>query len=106
LSGVEPPALKLPVPVALVLASAGQRLPALGMPTAAEVRASSLNWAFVSAKARRELGWHTAPHEDCLEETIAWYRRRDGRSLARPGARQPLPLRVAAGVLRQSRLVH
>ena len=40
------------------------------------------NWAFSSARARRELHWKTSPHEDCLEETIAWYREREGSSLA------------------------
>ena len=104
LSGVEPPALKLPLPVALAMANAAQRVSGLGMPTPAEVRASSLNWAFVSAKAMRELNWRPSPHEDCLEETIAWYRQREGGRLPPPGTRQPLPFRVAAGVLRQARL--
>jgi dihydroflavonol-4-reductase len=102
LSGVEPPAVKLPLPVALALSTLAQRLPRVSVPTPAEVRASSLNWAFVSTKARRELGWRQSPHEDCLEETIAWYREREGRSLARPGARQPLALRAAAGALRRA----
>lgn len=105
LSGIEPPSLKLPLPVALSLAGAAQRFPSLGMPTPAEVRASSLNWAFASNKARRELGWRPAPHEDCLEETIAWYRHRDRGRLAPPGSRQPLPLRGAAGMMRLSRMV-
>ncbi len=56
------------------------------MPTPAEVRASSLNWAFANRKAKRELGWSTSPHEDCLEETIAFYRERD-RAPSRPPAR-------------------
>lgn len=104
LSGVEPPPLKLPISVALTLAGAARRMPGLAMPTAAEVRASSLNWAFVNAKAKRELGWRTAPHEDCLEETIAWYRERDRGSVAEVGSRQPLPLRIAATLLRQARI--
>jgi dihydroflavonol-4-reductase len=104
LSGVEPPALKLPLPVAVALAAAGQRVPAgaaRAMPRPDEVRASSLNWAFVNQKAKRELGWKTSPHEDCLEATIAWYRERDRDKLAPAGARQPLGLRIAAGVLRR-----
>ncbi len=102
LSGVEPPALKLPLPVALALSTVAQQVPGVAAPTPAEVRASSLNWAFVSTKAKRELGWQPSPHEDCLEETIAWYRERDGARLAPPGSRQPLPLRAAAGVLRRA----
>jgi dihydroflavonol-4-reductase len=101
LSGVEPPAVKLPLPVALALASAGQNLSPAGMPTPTEVRASALRWAFVNTKAKRELGWRTSPHEDCLEETIGWYRERDRAALAPPGARQPLALRVAGDVLRR-----
>ena len=101
LSGVEPPAVKLPLPVALALTSAGRRISPGGMPTPSEVRASALRWAFVNTKAKRELGWRTSPHEDCLEETIAWYRERDRAALAPPGARQPLPLRVTGEVLRR-----
>lgn len=101
LSGVEPPAVKLPLRVALALAVAGERLPWLSAPRPVEVRAASLNWAFVSTRAKRELGWSTSPHEDALEETIAWYRERDGTRVALPGSRQPLPLRVVGGVVRR-----
>ena len=99
LSGVEPPVMKLPLPVALALASVAQRA-GLGMPSPAEVRASSLNWGFVNRKAKRELGWNTSPHEDCLEETVAWYREREGGRLAAPGSRQPSLLRAASSVTR------
>jgi dihydroflavonol-4-reductase len=108
LSGIEPPAVKLPLAVALGLASAAERLPAqavrpvLAFPSRVEIRAASLNWAFRNAKAKRELGWRTSPHEDCLEATIAWYRERDGAKLSPPGARQPLGLRVVAGALRRA----
>lgn len=100
LSGVAPPALKLPLPVALTLAEAAGRVPGITLPTASEVRAASLNWAFSSAKARNELGWKPSPHEDCLVETIDWYRERYAKQLAPPGSHQPLPLRLAAGILR------
>jgi dihydroflavonol-4-reductase len=101
LSGIEPPAVKLPVHVALAFATAAQYAPGPPMPTPVEIRAASLNWAFASDKAHRELGWRTSPHEDALEETIAWYRDRDSAQLATPGSRQPLPLRMAGGVLRR-----
>jgi dihydroflavonol-4-reductase len=104
LSGVEPPAVKLPLAVALALAGAAEQLPGPKMPSPVEVRAASLQWAFVNTKARRELGWRTSPHEDCLEETIAWYRERDGQRLAAPGSRQPLALRVAGGIIRRAGL--
>jgi dihydroflavonol-4-reductase len=101
LSGVAPPALKLPVAAAMTLAAAAQRLGQTNLPTPVEVRAASLNWSFSSRKAKRELGWTTSPHEDCLEETIEYYRRRDGDALAAPGSVQPLALRVAGDVLRR-----
>jgi dihydroflavonol-4-reductase len=101
LSGVEPPPIKLPVPIALALARAAQRVPGLAVPAPDEIRAASLNWAFVNTKAKRELGWQTSPHEDSLEATIAWYREREGDRLSPPGSRQPLALRAAAGVMRR-----
>jgi dihydroflavonol-4-reductase len=104
LSGIEPPAVKLPLAAALALAEAGGRLPGLKVPTPVEVRAASLRWAFTNRKAKRELGWRTSPHEDCLEETIAWYRERAPAGLASPGSRQPLGLRLTGGVLRRIHL--
>ncbi len=61
LSGVQPPALKLPVTAAMTLAAAAQRLGQTGLPTPVEVRAASLNWSFSNRKAKRELGWRTSP---------------------------------------------
>ncbi|HEY1711444.1 MAG TPA: NAD-dependent epimerase/dehydratase family protein, partial [Solirubrobacteraceae bacterium] len=101
LSGVQPPALKLPVSAAMMLAGAAQRLGQTSLPTPSEVRAASLNWSFSNRKAKRDLGWTTAPHEDCLEETIEWYRRREGDELPPPGATQPLPLRVVGEIARR-----
>ncbi len=104
LSGVEPPVIRLPVTVALALASGGRRVPGLHVPSRAEVLGASLNWAVVNNKARRELGWRPSPHEDCLEETISWYRERDGARIPAPGARQPLALRAVGEVLRRAGL--
>ncbi|HEY2771341.1 MAG TPA: NAD-dependent epimerase/dehydratase family protein [Solirubrobacteraceae bacterium] len=100
LSGVEPPAIKLPLQVALALAAAGERLP-WPLPSTTEVRMASLNWAFVSTKARRELGWRTSPHEDALEQTVEWYRHRDGQRLAPVGSKQPFPMRLAGSLMRR-----
>jgi dihydroflavonol-4-reductase len=99
LSGVEPPQLKLLLPVALTFAAVGVQAPALGVPSPLSVKLTSLRWAFTSEKAKRELRWQTSPHEDSLEETIAYYRSIDD-TLAPPGARQPLPLRIAGRYLR------
>jgi dihydroflavonol-4-reductase len=104
LSGVEPPPLKLPLTLALALARTAERVPRVSMPTPDEVRAASLHWSVLSTKAKRELGWRTSPHEDALEETIAWYRHRDSQSLAPVGARQPIILRIAAGALKRTGL--
>src|SRR5256714_10963654 len=100
LSGVEPPALKLPLPAALALANAGRRLPGVSLPSPTEIRASSLNWAFRNTKATRELGWKPSHHEDTLQATIDWYREREPQRLRPPGDRQPLALRLAGGALR------
>jgi dihydroflavonol-4-reductase len=104
LSGVEPPSLKLPLHAALVLAGAGHAVAGGSMPTPTEVRATALNWACSSAKAKRELGWRTSPHEDCIEETVAWYREREGARLSPPGSRQPVALRLAGAMVRRSPL--
>jgi dihydroflavonol-4-reductase len=100
LSGVEPPALKLPLSLALALADAGGRVPGLAMPSRTAIRGSSLRWAFGNRKAKRDLKWETSPHEDCLEATVAWYRELDRDRLATAGARQPLGLRLTSSVLR------
>src|SRR3954452_19933585 len=121
LSGVEPPAVKLPLPAALGggggggppgvtlpwpaalrLARGSETLPGVPPITVTELRAVSMWWAFRSTKARRELGWRPSHHEDTLEATINWYREREPQRLRAPGARQPLALRVAGGVLRQA----
>lgn len=102
LSGVEPPALKLPLSVALQFAAAAERMPGRPIVTTAEIRAASLWWALRSTKAKRDLGWKPAHHEDTLVDTIAWYREREPRSLREPGARQPIALRLAGFGLRRA----
>jgi dihydroflavonol-4-reductase len=100
LSGVEPPALKLPLTAALALARAAELAPGRPAVTTVEVRASSLWWAFRSTKAKRLLGWRPAHHEDTLQTTIDWYREREPARLKAPGSRQPLALRAAGLGLR------
>jgi dihydroflavonol-4-reductase len=95
LSGVEPPALKLPLPAALAFTAALEQLPGRPPINSTEVRATSMWWTYRNTKAKRELGFKPSPHEEALEETIAWYREREGSKLAGPGSRQPLPFRVA-----------
>ncbi|HEU4657017.1 MAG TPA: NAD-dependent epimerase/dehydratase family protein [Capillimicrobium sp.] len=102
LSGIEPPAVKLPVAAALAFARGVEALPGRAPITVDEVRAASMWWAFRSNKARRELGWRPSHHEDTLQATIEWYREREPDRLAPKGARQPVALRLGGGVLRQA----
>src|SRR3954470_9605774 len=102
LSGVEPPAVKLPLAAALALARAAEALPGRPAITVEEVRALSLWWAFRSTKAKRELGWPPVQHEPPLIDTIEWFRSREPTHVGRPGERQPLPLRVAGFGLRRA----
>jgi hypothetical protein len=64
-----------------------------------EVRLASQWWTYRNAKAKRDLGWVPSPHEDTLEETVAWYREREGDRLLRAPRSQPLQLRAAGAAL-------
>jgi dihydroflavonol-4-reductase len=101
LSGIEPPAVKLPVPAALALAEALGRAPGPTPVTPVEVRSAAQWWTYRSTKARRELGWTTRPHEETVEATVAWYRDREAGRLARMGSRQALGWRVAGFATRR-----
>jgi len=105
ISGVEPPALKLPLPVALGLAQIAEQLPGRPTVTTVEVRAFSLWWTYRNTKAKRELGWRPGPHEDAMEATVAWHRERESARLARAGASQPLALKFVGGALRRAERV-
>jgi dihydroflavonol-4-reductase len=98
LSGVDPP-VKLPARAAAASAAAmaagGWRWP-LGP---AEVRAASHRWTYSSAKARRELGWKTRPHEETLEATVAWHLEREHERIARSRRSQQIQYRLAGAAL-------
>ncbi len=100
LSGIDPPALKLPaaaaVPAAHLLALAPGREPI----TVTEATAASRWWTYRSTKARRELGWSASPHEDAVEATVDWYLDREGDAVARARRTQPVRYRLAATGLR------
>jgi len=102
ISGVAPPALRLPLPAALAFARAAEAVPGRPAITVGEVRAASMWWAFRSTKAKRELGWKPSHHEDTLESTVAWYRERESGRLRAPGTRQPLGLRLAGLAVREA----
>jgi dihydroflavonol-4-reductase len=84
ISGVEPPPVKLPAQVA-VRGIDLARLARLPVPMIRdEVRSAALRWTYSSAKAKRELGFRPRPHEETLEDAVAWQRSRlDDRQ---PGA--------------------
>ena len=99
LSGVEPPALKLPAGAALALAQALEAAPGRPPFTSIEVKAVSQWWTYNNRKAKRELGWRPSPHEDTLEATVNWYLEREGDRFARARRGQPFGYKVAAGAL-------
>jgi dihydroflavonol-4-reductase len=106
LSGVEPPAVKLPLHAALALARVAEAAPGRPAITVEEIRALSLRWAYRSTKAKRELGWTPGHHEQPLIDTIEWYREREPDVVDKVGTRQPLALRVAGfGVKRATSVV-
>jgi dihydroflavonol-4-reductase len=78
ISGVDPPPVKLPASVAvggLELA----RLVRLPVPVIVdEVRSATLWWTYRNTKARRELGFRPRPHEQTLEDAVAWQREQLG----------------------------
>src|SRR5215218_10217695 len=100
-SGVEPPAMRLPVAAALALAETLGRLPGPTPITPIEIRSAAHWWTYRSTRARRELGWTTRPHEETVEATVAWYREREGGRLQRSSPRQPLGWRVAGYTARR-----
>lgn len=101
LSGIEGPAVKLPVSAALVLAEVAARMPGRPPVTPMEIRSAAHWWTYRSTKARRQLGFTTRPHEETVEATVSWYREREAARLLRSGTRQPLPWRLAGFTARR-----
>jgi len=105
LSGVEPPSIRLPLPVALAMAHAAEALPGRPPVTTVEVRAFAAWWTYRNTKARRELGWKPGPHEDTLEATVQWHLEREADRMARGGRSQPLQWRVAGAAMSRAERV-
>jgi dihydroflavonol-4-reductase len=99
ISGVDPPPLKLPGAVAVggVRTARMARLP---LPVIAdEVRSATLWWTYRNTKAKRELGFRPRPHEQTLEDAVAWQREQlGGRRPA--GGPQRIALRAAGRLMR------
>ncbi len=100
LSGIEGPAVQLPVPVALAAAEVAALGPIRFPISPAEIRAAGHWWTCRSTRARRELGWTTRPHEDTVEDTVRWWEERLGERLQRTPRRQPLAWKLAGTALR------
>jgi dihydroflavonol-4-reductase len=99
ISGIEPPALRLPAGLALALAELAERAPGRPVITVNEIKSVSCWWTYKNNKAKRELGWRTTPHEDTLEATVNWYLEREGDRVARARRSQPYPYKAAAFAL-------
>jgi dihydroflavonol-4-reductase len=98
ISGVEAPPVKLPARLALagIDAARAARVP---VPVIrGEVLSASLWWTYRNTKARKELGFKPRPHEETLEEAVAWQRRQLGARPA-PGGPEKLAIRAAGRVL-------
>jgi dihydroflavonol-4-reductase len=96
ISGVEPPALRIPAGMAVRVAEIAERAPGRPMITVDEAKSLSLWWTYRNNKAKRELGWKPTPHEDTLESTVKWYLEREGDRIARARRSQPYPYKAAA----------
>jgi dihydroflavonol-4-reductase len=72
ISGVRPPALKLPGNVVLAALEAGRRARIDLGTSPDEVRSAMLWWTFRNAKAKGELGFDPRPHEETLEDAVEW----------------------------------
>jgi dihydroflavonol-4-reductase len=106
ISGVEPPALKMPRSFVLraVAAAARARMPLPVSPD--EVRAAALWWTCRNTKARNELGFKPRPHEETLEDAVSWQMEQlGGRVGGEPGLESLLLGGVGRAVRAGERLV-
>lgn len=100
ISGVSPPAMRVPGPMAVGGTSIAERL-GLPLPISVdEVRSGTLWWTYTSAKARKKLGFSPRPHEETLEDAITWQLSVLGDRVAHGSAPLDVPLRAAGRALR------
>ena len=72
ISGIDPPAVKLPLRVARAGADAASRVGLRVAGSPEEVLSASLWWTYRNTKAKRELGFAPRPHEQTLEDAVEW----------------------------------
>jgi dihydroflavonol-4-reductase len=94
MSGMPPP-IKVPRGLAIATAGALSIGPGPSTLSASEALAASQFWTYRATKAKRELGWKARPHEETLQDTVAWYLEREGERIAAAPRSRPLPNRVA-----------
>jgi dihydroflavonol-4-reductase len=88
ISGIDPPAIKLPASIAVAGTKAAARA-GLPVPVAAdEVQSATLWWTYRNTKARKELGFEPRPHEETLEAAVRWESERLGDRVGEAGAQQ------------------
>jgi dihydroflavonol-4-reductase len=83
ISGVPPPPVKVPPRMTKVAVALAERA---GFPVPVsedEVRTAQHWWTYRSTKAKRELGFAARPHEETLEDVIAWQAERLGDRVGR-----------------------
>ncbi len=98
-SGVASPPVKVPLGPTLVTAQLAERL---GLPVPVsrdELVAASQWWTFRCTKAKRELGFNARPHEETLEDAIAWETERLGNRVGRAPRSEPV-LRMIGNAFR------
>ena len=94
--------MRVPRSVALALAEGSARPPGIArLGSSEEIRAAGNWWTYRSAKARRELGLTTRPHEDTVEATVRFHEELLGDRLLRVVVRQPLAWRLAGRAVRE-----
>jgi dihydroflavonol-4-reductase len=106
LSGVPAPPVKLPAELAVAGAELVERI---GLPipiSSDEARSASLWWTYSGAKAKRELGYTSRPHEETLVDAVSWQMEVLGESIDRePGFAERALFTAAAAARAAGRLV-
>jgi dihydroflavonol-4-reductase len=98
ISGVPPPPVKVSPQLTRVAVAAARRV---GVPVPVsedELRSAEHWWTYRSTKARKELGFKPRPHEETLEDAIAWQAERLGDRVGR-APRSDIALRAFGRVL-------
>lgn len=93
LSGVEPPAVKLPYELALRLARAAKVIQPNTAVTPEAVEIAGHWWNYKITKAKRDLGYKPGDAEKTIQDTIEWYLEKSKGGLGRK-RKQPLPFRL------------